>query len=334
MNRLAALGAIALTTTLLTGCVSGTGGSSDAEASDTAMTITVATAPSLVGMPVQLALDLGYFADEGLDVELVTATSPAEQAPLLLSGEVPFIYSSVHDTLLAAGQGMPFQLVVPMAMSAPAGLDGAGFGNLIVAADGDIEEPADLEGRTVGVTSIGSVSYMDHVMKLEQLGVDVDAVQWVEVPVQRSVAALNQGQVDAVTSSEPFGTIAVEAGDARFLYSTDDVIPEICVLGLVTSQEYASQHPDVVQGVANAVLRANAYATEHPEKIQELAAPTFEISPELAALMHTPTYPDRPFQLEDVVPQRDRIERFDSEAPLPDPESILLDAEIRAGITP
>lgn len=293
--------------------------------------VVISTAPSLAGIPATLAVDQGFFEEEGLEVEVVPATSPAEQAPLLLKGDIQFMYSGVHDTLLAAGQDMPFKLVVPMTMTGSIDDAEPGFGNLIVAADSDIQEPADLEGRTVSVTSIGGTSYMDFVTKLQQLDVDPDEVNWVEVPVQSSLDRLSQGQVDAATSSEPFGTMAVEAGDARFLMSADDVIPDVGFLGLVTSDDYASQHPETVQAVANAILRANQYALDHPETVEKMAAETFDISPELAAQVSYPTYATRLFSAEDVVPQLERIQRFDPDASLPEAESILLDDSVFEG---
>ena len=313
----------------VSGCSSA--GIADTPSPDELTHVTVASSPSLVGIPIRLAHEKGFFEDEGLAVELVTATSPAEQAPLLLNGDVPFSYSSVHDTLLAAGQGLPFKLVVPMAIAAPAEEAKPGFGNLIVAADSGIQSPADLEGRTVSVTSIGGTSHMDYMTKLDQLGVDSDRVKWVETPVQRSIDSLRQGQVDAVTSSEPFGTMAVEAGEARFLFSADDVIPSAAYLGLITSHNYAEQHPDVVRAMANAVLRANQYALDHPEMVQEIAAQTYELSPELAAKVTYPAYATRLFTVEDIVPRMERIAQSDSDATLPDASAILLDDSILAG---
>lgn len=330
MTRRNTVFALLIAVLTVTGC-SGTG-TADALSPDDLTPVTVATSPSLVGIPIRIAHEKGFFKDEGLDVELVTATSPAQQAPLLLNGDVPFSYSGVHDTLLAAGQGLPFKLVVPMAIAAPAGETKPGFGNLIVAADSDIQTPADLEGRTVSVTSIGGTSHMDYMTKLEGLGVDSGRVNWVETPVQRSLDSLRQGQVDAATSSEPFGTMAVEAGEARFLFSADDVIPSVAYLGLITSQDYAEQHPDVVRAMANAVLRANQYALDHPDEVQEIAAQSYEISPDLAAKVTYPAYATRLFTVEDVLPRMEQIARSDAEANLPDASAILLNDSIFAGL--
>jgi len=65
--------------------------------------------------------------------------------------------------------------------------------------------------------------------------------------------------------------------------------------------------------------------------VEKMAAETFDISPELAAQVSYPTYATRLFSAEDVVPQLERIQRFDPDASLPEAESILLDDSVFEG---
>src|SRR5207247_1733042 len=98
------------------------------------------------------ALHLGYFRDEGLDVEAVTGTGPA-LLPGLTAGRLQFVTSGIVTVLQAIEQGIPFRIVGPgTAIAAPP----PDISPIVTLADGPVKSLKDLEGRTLAVPSLNS----------------------------------------------------------------------------------------------------------------------------------------------------------------------------------
>src|SRR5690606_15406648 len=90
-------------------------------------------------------------------------------------------------------------------------------GQIIVTADSDLQALGDLVGKKVAVNSLNSLQWAFLVADLENNGIDPTTVEFAEVPYPSMGDALATGQVDAYVTVEPFGTVAVEAGDSRVL---------------------------------------------------------------------------------------------------------------------
>src|SRR5690606_27257245 len=90
------------------------------------------------------------------------------------------------------------------------------WGELLVLKDGPIQEPKDLEGRTIAANTLNNICEVTIKASLEKEGVDVSKVEFTEVPFPEMNAALESEQIDAACAVEPFVTQG-EAGQAEAL---------------------------------------------------------------------------------------------------------------------
>lgn len=137
--------------------------------------------------PLFVAQEQGYFADHGLEVDLIAPADPNDPPKLVAAGEADIAVSYQPQLHIQVGQGLPlirFGTLVATPLN-----------TLVVLADGPIETLADLKGRKVGF-SVGGVEDALLRAMLARVGLTLDDVTLVNVNFSLS-PALIAGQVDA-----------------------------------------------------------------------------------------------------------------------------------------
>ena len=120
------------------------------------------------------------------------------------------------------------------------------WADLLVLKDGPIEEPKDLEGKTIAVNTLKNICEVTIKASLEEEGVAVDKLKFAEVPFPDMNAALEAGRVDGACVVEPFvsqGTAGKARGIDPFYVRT---APDLTVATYFTSTQYAEENADVV----------------------------------------------------------------------------------------
>jgi putative hydroxymethylpyrimidine transport system substrate-binding protein len=138
--------------------------------------------------PLFVALERGYFADSGLEVELIAPADPTNPPKLVAAGKADLAVSYQPQLHLQVAGGLPVRRVGTL-VATP-------LNSLVVLADGPIKSIADLKGKTVGFSVGGFEDALLGAM-LEQHGLTLDDVKLVNVNFSLS-PALMSGQVDAV----------------------------------------------------------------------------------------------------------------------------------------
>src|SRR4051812_32264857 len=173
-----------------------------------------------------LAIDRGHFRQAGIAVELVTGSSGVEDIQLLATGQVDVALAGLSATLFNALQrGVLIKLTVATDVFYP----GASTLFLMVRNDvlarGEIRDYTDLAGHRVAVPVRGAFSHYILALALRHAGLDVNAVDLVELPFPDANAALASGAISATIQSEPLATLAVERGIATKWRSAGDIRP-------------------------------------------------------------------------------------------------------------
>jgi NitT/TauT family transport system substrate-binding protein len=224
---------------------------------DQTKTVTLAMGyiPNVQFTPFYVAIDKGYFSEEGIEVELDYAWE-TDLLKLLGSDELQFVIGSGDQVILARSQGLPIVHVMNWYRRFPV--------CVVSLSEAGIKMPADLVGRRVGTPAIYGASYIGWRALLEATGVDEASVELVTIGYTQ-VAALAEGQVDAAicyAMNEP-----VQLRDAGreidILYVAD--YTNLVSNGLLTNEKTIGQRPELVQGVVRAALRGLAYTLEHPD---------------------------------------------------------------------
>lgn len=292
--------------------------------------VTFGAAPSLFSLGVRTAVEEGLFEERGLDVEVVDIQSAAEGAALLANGDVQFSTFDVHNGILAVSEGQDTQITVPVSYTATEPSDDPhGFGTMVVATDGEIQDPKDLEGKKIGTNTVGGTAYLDFYQKLESEGVDMSTVEWIQVPGPQQVSSVKQGQVDAAVSAEPGVSIGLAEGSVEPLMHADDVMRGAPNFGFASSKQWADSNPEVLEDVRSAVLEANKMLNSDRELAEEMVVSYMDLDEEVVSMIKFPHYAEEPFTVEGIEPVADRLIEFEllSEDEMPDLSEVLYTSE-------
>ncbi|MGZ9053077.1 MAG: ABC transporter substrate-binding protein [Rhodoplanes sp.] len=198
--------------------------------------------------PLYLAKEKGYFKDAGLDVELVVLTGLAERNSALKAGKIDALAAPVDYFVLAAGNNLVATIV--MAIDESAGGDG-------IVARKDIQTVADLRGRKVAFQRGLPSEFFLRALLLDA-GMSIGDLQTLDMETAQAGAAFIAGQVDAAVVWEPWLTKAAQDGGGHVLASTRE-FPNLIVDVLAFNQDVVQKHPEDVQAIVGAILKAIDY---------------------------------------------------------------------------
>ena len=232
------------------------------------------------------AQSAGYFAAEGLTVELVTVQGGAAALPRLVTGDLDLTFTNYVSALLGQAQGKgTFRFVDGGYQAGPNTL-------LIMTKPGSaIRSPRDLAGKKIAVNTLRNIVELTARSALETAGVDPGSVTFVEVPFPDMAAALQSGRVDAAFTVEPFSTQAALAfGAVSALDAGSGATAGIPIGGVATTAGSAAENPRTVAAFRRAVARAQADMADR--SVVEQILPTYtKITPDTAALIALGTWP-------------------------------------------
>jgi putative hydroxymethylpyrimidine transport system substrate-binding protein len=186
MRRVAALLAAALVGAGLVAC----GGGGAEPGAPKGATLVLDFQPNAVHSGIYAAQANGYFRDEGLDLKIQEPSSTADSAKLLEAGRADFAVMDINDFGIARERGLDLVAIAAIVQRPLAS---------VIARDGEeIRAPADLAGKTIGVTGVPSDdAVLDTVLRSG--GVDPSDVHRVTIGFN-AVADLAAGKVDAATA--------------------------------------------------------------------------------------------------------------------------------------
>jgi NitT/TauT family transport system substrate-binding protein len=188
--------------------------------------LSVGVLGSLVDLPVFIAVDRGYFTEEGLEVRLEEFNSAANMIPLLTTDQLHLGSGGVNVGIFnAIGRGVKLRIVADKQFF-PAGYQGSGF---LVRTDllesGRVREARDLRGLTIAQGAQGTTQEVQLDALLQEGGLSYDDVVLKLVPYADQAAALANGSIDVTSTFEPYTTTFQERGLARMWRLTGDITP-------------------------------------------------------------------------------------------------------------
>lgn len=226
-----------------------------------------------------VALDKGYFEEEGLDVTIEIGQGAGDNVGLVTSGQAEFAQADFTGLMLlwgeeAARDFVAFATVHQRTLTGIMALESSG-----------ITGPEDLEGRTVGDFLAGSVNYFLFPTYAELAGIDASQVEWENAPPQELAGVLAGGVVDAV-GQFMVGQPLIEnvGGEPAVTLPYSDYLTDLYGAVLITSTEIAESDPDMVQRFSRALLRGLEYSVDNPGETGEILAQYQDAQPaEVAA---------------------------------------------------
>ena len=216
--------------------------------------VSIGYIPVMNFAPMFVAKDLGYFAEQGLDVELRTFAGGSEMIAQLATNDLNVGMGGAGPGLFnAVNQGLPVKIIAP----------GHSEGNpvatpLVVAKakceSGEILQVSDLKGKKVAINAPGATEYWLS-QALATGGLTMDDVDLQTLPFSDAVVALQSGAIDAAILGEPTATLAEQQGIGVRLVSDFDV-QGIQPTMVYASQDFLKNDPEAAKGVAIGYMKA------------------------------------------------------------------------------
>lgn len=217
--------------------------------------VSIGVVPVSIYAPIFVALEKGYYAEQGLDVTLEALPGGADLIALTANNQFQ---------ISAAGAGPAFwnalALGLPIKVIAPGHQEGNPVATPLMISratceSGSIRGVADLRGKRVSVNARGGTEYW-LASALGTGGLTLDDVTVETIPFAEAVLALESGAIEAAMIGEPLATKAIQDGIAVPLTETfpiENVLPTI----IIANTDFAAENPDLVTGFVVAYLKAS-----------------------------------------------------------------------------
>ena len=233
--------------------------------------------------PVIVADELGYFAEQNLEVEIVAPADPSAPPKLVAAGQADLAISYQPQLHLQIHEGLPLRRVGTL-VATP-------LNCLLTLEEGPIQSIADLKGKKIGFSVAG---VEEAVLKavLGKHGVALDDVEMVNVNFSLSPSLMTR-QVDAVIGAYrnfELNQMDIEGVAGRCYYIEEEGVPAYDELIYVANPERMDE--DMVFRFLRATEKATQYIVNNPEKSWEIfAATSKELQDELNARAWVDTLP-------------------------------------------
>ena len=221
----------------------------------------------LVYLPVTLAAQLGYYHDEGLEVELQDFAGGSKALEALLGGSVDVVSGFFDHTVQMAAEGKPLRSFAAM-------LRYPGLALIVSPSAGKkIESVRDLAGLNVGVSAPGSSTHMLLNHLLVKQGLQPSSVSAIGIGMAAgAVAAMETGKVDAAVMAEPaISQLRARKGELRILAHTQSLTGVREVYGvssypaavLYSHTDWVEKNQILAARLAKAIRRTLAWIQAH-----------------------------------------------------------------------
>jgi NitT/TauT family transport system substrate-binding protein len=219
-----------------------------------AQKITIAVVPSVPGGTTYIALDKGYFRDAALDVDIERIDSLGKAVAFLATNQVQVAQGGINAGFYnSVSQGLPVILALESGSSPT-------YHQIIVRNDlkDQIRTPADLKGRTVGLSSPGSTSMYEVASVLASAKLELKDIEAKNLAFSQMAAAMTNGALDAAMEVAPFTERMIEQKIGVPWIDPDDYIHPLPMssVGYIVNTDWARQNGDTAKKLFVALARA------------------------------------------------------------------------------
>ena len=217
----------------------------------------VGGAPALYYLPLAVTEKLGYFKEQGLNVEVNDFKGGAQSLTALVGGSVDVVTGAYEHTLRMQVKGQDILAVIELGR----------YPGIALAVKTDradkIKSAADLKGARVGVTAPGSSTNMIVWYLMAKAGLKPDDASYVGVGTGPSaIAAIQKGEIDAISNIDPVIAKLESTKDIIVLAETRTTEGTTKVFGgpmsaavLYMKRDFVEKSPNTVQALVNALYK-------------------------------------------------------------------------------
>jgi len=235
--------------------------------------------------PLLYAQQAGLFKKAGLNVEIIKLNNGAAVAAAVAGGSADIGKGSTLTAVLAHAKGLPFTTIANLANFSNDAPDTV----MLVRGDTSIKNAKDLVGKTIGVIGLQDFNTLTVYAWLEQNGVDLNSLKFIEVPNAAAPAALEQGRIDATMAMEPMYSSAMAAKKFRVIGAPWSALGKrFSDVVLYANESWVASHRDAVAKFNRAIKDAAAYVAAHEDETKPLIAQFAGFDPAVLQNFHPP----------------------------------------------
>lgn len=212
--------------------------------------------------PFLLALERGYYAEEGLNVTIDRGYGSGDVPVRIAAGSYEIGFADINPTIKFNAENPESDLIAVAVL-----YDASPLAAMTLVGNG-IEEPSDLEGRSVAAPDFDAGRQLFPAF-VQATGIDGDAIEWITVTPQLRETMLANGQADAITGFLTTGLLSLNAAgvpeDDIVLFRYSDYGVDLYSSSIITSRAWAEANPDAVTGIIRASVRGYLDAMADPE---------------------------------------------------------------------
>ena len=266
----------ALITAMAAGCGSKKESSQGSSSSATVKVTLNEMAHSIFYAPMYVAIEEGYFEEEGIDLTLVTGFGADKTMTAVLTGEADIGFMGSESTIYTYAGGTADYVINFAQLTQRAG-------NFLVS-----REPIDdfhwdmLKGKDVLGGRAGGMPEMvfEYILKKNNIDPKTDLSIDQSIDFGSTAAAFSGGQGDFTVEFEPHATSLEAKGDGYVVASLGEDSGYVPYTAFSAKKSFIETHPDVIQSFTNALQKGMDYVNSHsPEEIAKVISPQFEETP-------------------------------------------------------
>lgn len=237
-------------------------------------------------LPLSVTERLGYFKEEGLDVEISDVQSGARALQSLIGGSADVGTGTFDHTIQMQAKHQPVVAVVQYGR----------YPGLVLAMmagkAAQFHDPKDLKGMKIGVTAPGSATHFMAAYLMVRNGLKPDDASFIGTGLaSTAVAAARRAEIDAIVTSDPMISVMQNENLVKIIYDTRTEAGNQAVYGgpypggvLYTTSGFIDKNPRTVQALVNAFVRGLKWIAGH--SAEDIA----KLMPEDYALGNMPVY--------------------------------------------
>lgn len=218
-------------------------------------TVRIAHAPSALFAPLYVAIEKGYLAEQGIDVQLETVTAGQDAMALAAQGQLDAVVAGfAAATFNAIERGLDIRVVASMGVQPQQGYPSAFMVRKDLIQSGAVKEMKDLKGRKIAIAGgNGSTGAYWLATKLEAGGLTLKDVEIVNLAFPDQVTALKQGAIDAAYPPAPFTTQVLNDGSAEIFGGVTK--PGASAVGVAYGGQFIKIRPEVARRLMVGLVR-------------------------------------------------------------------------------
>lgn len=226
-------------------------------------TVKIAYLPITHALPLYVENELGKVGNQSfknINIELVKFGSWPELMDALNTGKVDGASVLIELAMKAKEQGIDLK----------AAALGHRDGNAVIVSQ-DINETADLKGKTFAIPHRLSTHNILLYQMLKNAGMSYSDINVVELPPPEMPAALAEGRISGYVVAEPFGAKSVVNGKGKALFKSEDIWKNSVCCGLVLRNEFIQNKNVAAQELIDGYISAGKYIDSQGEKVNDIA---------------------------------------------------------------